>query len=58
MWWGGTNPDESGEASSPRVDEPEPEVSSEGSGSPPVDIMAEEDDDEATRTIGADQVHD
>jgi hypothetical protein len=57
MWWGGTHPEDTGEAGSPRVVEPEPEVSSEGSGSPPVDLMAEEDDEEATRTIGAeDQV--
>ncbi len=58
MWWGGTHPEDTGEGgSSPRVVEPEPELSSEGSGSPPVDLMAEEDDEEATRTIGAeDQV--
>ena len=54
MWWGGTNPDETGEVTSPRV--VEPEGSSEGSGSPPVDLMAEEEEDEATKTIGADQV--
>ena len=53
MWWGGTSPDDPGEASGPRV--VEPEGSSEGSGSPPIDLMAEEED-EATRTIGADQV--
>jgi hypothetical protein len=53
MWWGGTNPDDGGETSQPRV--VEPEGSSEGSGSPPVDIMAEEED-ETTKTLGADQV--
>ena len=55
MWWGGTKPDDGEDLSSPRV--VEPEVSSEGSGSPPIDLMAEEED-EATRTIGADQVLD
>ena len=55
MWWGGTNPDESGEVTSPRV--VEPEGSSEGSGSPPVDLMAEEEEDDSTKTIGADQVN-
>jgi hypothetical protein len=53
MWWGGTNPDDGASVTSPKV--VEPEGSSEGSGSPPVDLMAEEDD-EATKTIGADEV--
>lgn len=56
MWWGGGGPNTGDDVTQPRVVEPEIETGSEGSGSPPVDLMADEEDEESTRTLGANEV--
>jgi len=55
MWWGG-NPKDEDDTNQVHVVEPEKDMESEGSDSPPVDLMADEEEEDANKTLGASDV--